>query len=458
MKKKLFMFLTLIFFMPFVVNASGKCNIVSGNGWDIGSEIECAGEHFYIINSNRETGYMIMLAKYNLDIGSVANKITVSEERYNEIKELCLGSSYCNLMYQEPEFIGYERDYYHEENEDGTHTYFVYRNLEPEIIKQSSNAIGAHGNTRGEPEFPEYGVTGFISSTYEEVADGEIYNTEFRNFLISNKTKFYSLDSLNEYEYTDYIHYLTDNGIDVGYYDILTIDFIDDIIYNITGNRLPLDEWVNNKKIETSENYSKTDYSIYGSIKDYLPEGYDWLYSTTYWTRTGKVNKTNFSGNVFFVDTLGNICSQDGCNIAIGAGIRPVIGILNDMIDYSITTKSNENGTIENKTNSEQAGIITLKVNPKANYKLKKLIVSTDMSDDILEISENDIIQNNDGTISINPEILKKPFANIVIEAVWEFTNPKTGVLDVITSLFIGLLMSLGGFYLVKNYNERIEI
>ena len=43
MKKKILLFLLL--FIPFMINAEEKCNIISCNGQDIGSEIECAGEH-----------------------------------------------------------------------------------------------------------------------------------------------------------------------------------------------------------------------------------------------------------------------------------------------------------------------------------------------------------------------------------------------------------------------------
>ena len=45
-----------------------------------------------------------------------------------------------------------------------------------------------------------------------------------------------------------------------------------------------------------------------------------------------------------------------------------------------------------------------------------------------MEINEKDIIKNSDGTISIKPEIFVMPYANVIIEAEWEFINPKTGI------------------------------
>ena len=44
------------------------CKIIKGDGINIGDEIECAGEYFYVIESNEDT--ISMLAKYNLDVGN----------------------------------------------------------------------------------------------------------------------------------------------------------------------------------------------------------------------------------------------------------------------------------------------------------------------------------------------------------------------------------------------------
>ena len=36
--------------------------------------------------------------------------------------------------------------------------------------------------------------------------------------------------------------------------------------------------------------------------------------------------------------------------------------------------------------------------------------------------------------------------------------NSKTGVIDIITILIIGFMISISGFFIVKRYNERYEI
>lgn len=50
------------------------CTIVNGDGKNIGDEIECAKEHFYIINIKEEE--ISMLSKYNLYVGNTFNEST----------------------------------------------------------------------------------------------------------------------------------------------------------------------------------------------------------------------------------------------------------------------------------------------------------------------------------------------------------------------------------------------
>ncbi len=106
----------LFVFVPFVVNAKENCTVVSGTGNDIGSEIACGSEHFYVIDSDDDN--IRMLAKYNLDYGQTYSKIYVSDERWNELKN-AYGSvmtsgyvNYKNEVLSEPEFEGY----YHLQN------------------------------------------------------------------------------------------------------------------------------------------------------------------------------------------------------------------------------------------------------------------------------------------------------------------------------------------------------
>ena len=58
----------MLFLFPSSVRAMEKCNIISGNGLDLGSEIDCVGERFYVIETNDD--YLKLLSKYNLYVGN----------------------------------------------------------------------------------------------------------------------------------------------------------------------------------------------------------------------------------------------------------------------------------------------------------------------------------------------------------------------------------------------------
>ena len=73
MKLKYLLFVMLCSLcLPFMVNAKEYCKVVSGNGKDIGSEIACGTEHFYIVDSNEDE--VKMLAKNNLYAGLITYK------------------------------------------------------------------------------------------------------------------------------------------------------------------------------------------------------------------------------------------------------------------------------------------------------------------------------------------------------------------------------------------------
>ena len=195
-------------------------------------------------------------------------------------------------------------------------------------------------------------------------------------------------------------------------------------------------------------------YYIIGSIKEYLPDGYDWIYGTTYWTRTRY--KTNHT-DVFFIDTLGNLCNTDACHIALGAGIRPVVEISKDSINYNLITESEEGGTLEKVNETKVGDTIVLKPLAKAGYKLNGFTITT-YSGQTIEIEEKDIFKNDDGTIIINPEVFVMPLENVIITARWGFTNPKTGVFDYISFIMIGLIISFIGYVSISYNNQKFEL
>lgn len=64
--KKLVLFICLLLF-PVITNAKEFCTIESGNGDNIGDEIKCGTETFYVVSSNKDE--ISLLAKYNLLVG-----------------------------------------------------------------------------------------------------------------------------------------------------------------------------------------------------------------------------------------------------------------------------------------------------------------------------------------------------------------------------------------------------
>ena len=92
MKKIVFTLITIILLVV-NVSASTNCNVVSGTGKNIGDEIACGTEHFYVMESNN--GNVKMMAKYNLYVGANYNKILLDITK-TYIKYEC-AEGICNL-------------------------------------------------------------------------------------------------------------------------------------------------------------------------------------------------------------------------------------------------------------------------------------------------------------------------------------------------------------------------
>ena len=77
MKKLLFVILIMMC-IPFYVSAKEYCKVVSGNGKNIGSEIACGTEHFYVLSN--DNNQIRMLAKYNLYTGYTIESYLIEKE------------------------------------------------------------------------------------------------------------------------------------------------------------------------------------------------------------------------------------------------------------------------------------------------------------------------------------------------------------------------------------------
>lgn len=436
--KKIVTFLFIFFFIPFAVDAKEYCTVVSGNGKDIGSEINCADEHFYIIGSDNDN--IKMLAKYNLYIGYIVDK---KEEIFTSSQASDL-NVYCQNKHGVDYVVGRTID-----NEFGERQYYCYKKEEivSNEVKQNSFALGAHGGYEGHPEYPEVGVVQLMSLANYYTSDEEV---PYLNYVFMK----YDFDEERYVEYIpdyfiEYKKYLNNKSIDIIDMKLITIDEIDDIVKSTSNHSLPLDEWGIESWNAVQYHYGIQDdgtvsYYKVGSLKDNLDKKYDWLWQTTYWTQTMYYYKERGTGFIYFIDTLGNICADYDCPTNFGAGIRPVVTISSKDLKYSIKTKTDGKGTIEVVDTALGGESITFKVSAKKGLRLAGLIITTD-SGEVVEFSEEDLTTNTDGTISISTNKFTMPYDNVLIEAKWtlDILNPKTGVRFLLIIFVFGITIFL---------------
>lgn len=418
MKNKKFIFLMLLslLFLPLSVFAKETCEVVNPSGKSIGSEVKCGNEYFYIIENNNNT--IKMLAKYNLNIGYTYTRLFVNE---NED---------CSTLVP----MGYNSDNYWSGTTKDNKMYCMYYKKIDEDVLQNSKAIGAHGNEKGEPEFPEVGVISFWGNTAFTNL-GETYSSGYKDGELKSDYDNMKLayDSLQTYK-----NNLNDKGYEITNIDLISVKEINNFTKVVTGKDLPLKEWYESTPENISE-YNSDYYYQLGDLKEYLSDDYSWLWSTTYWTKTVAAFDSSYA---YFVDTLGYICSGRECEMAIGAGVRPVITVPKDKIKYNIKTKTDGNGTIEVVSTAFGGDSIQFKVSAKKGLKLAGLTVTSDNGEKV-EFKEEDITVDASGIYSISTNKFTMPFDNVTIEARWSSVNPKTGVNIILVSISLLLVMSI---------------
>lgn len=457
-KSLLFIVLAGVSVIPSLVNAKNYCRLIQGNVREIGSEIACGDEHFYVISSDKNE--IKMLSKYNLNTGISIYKekipygISESDER-----------DYCNNLALSKGAYVKEDEFYRDPG-----YCFYAKEIKDDIITQNEDAKSAHWDENGNYLYPQIGdvymTNNNLPQEYLEVTkDSEnpvIPNTSFYDFTIDTSIVD---DQYDEYRYDRpeyprniqnrmfrYKQYLTTNNYDVKDISLLSLSQLYDIIYSISSNKLPLKDWSDNF-IVINKDYQYNYIVEFGNIKPYIPEKYAWLYSSTYWNSTVfKHDSTYHKRYNLFTNQQGKICGAGFASCApvtaIGCGVRPVITIPNELL-YSIKVNDNGIGKVEVVSDSLNNQLITFKITSNSPSKLSKVLVTTDNG---LSISydEGDIIYNNDGTISINNNSFIMPEDNVTIELIWDGTvkgieeNPKTGIqayeLILIILLSIGIL------------------
>ncbi len=301
-------------------------------------------------------------------------------------------------------------------------------------VYQDETAIGAHGDEEGKPAPKEVGVVTIdMYDIYgKELYAGEEYDEEYYDFTFSKyieetdtyeKTELYLLDF--------YKNTLKSNGFNVEDIGMMTMYEMDALVKEITGKNLPLDTWateswekINNTILNEGSYYPS--YKV-GSIKEHLPKEYSWLWSTTYWMQTMYVSnyyESYVAGDIYFVDTLGNICAAFDCPTSIGAGIRPLVSIPAEDIIYTIKTKTDGNGTIDAISESASGEEITFVVTSNEGY----------------EVDEIKVTKENGEVIIFKDNKFIMPDANVIIEAKFKITNPETGNLNIMLLITLCLI------------------
>ena len=151
------------------------------------------------------------------------------------------------------------------------------------------------------------------------------------------------------------------------------------------------------------------------------------------------------------------ISTQDGKIIASGySHSTDIDGLTNKgekdaiivkySIEYNLENITTENGTsaVEQKG---KYGIVT--PTPNEGYEVDKIIVK-DKDGNVLDVETT---KQEDGTYSFDL------YTDVSVEVLFKekIENPKTGIMDFITIIFIGFAISISGFFIVKRYNERFE-
>lgn len=449
--RNLLFILICALFLPFVVNAKEYCKVVSGNGKDIGSEIACGSEHFYIVNVNKDE--VKMLAKYNLYIG------------YNTYKEKLADNQSCSELATSKGGVERNDSFY---NDPGY--CFYTKNIETDQVVQSEEAVSAHWDENDNYLYPQIGDVnlegtynlGVTDGFYADLDSSSKYDNYFYD-LKFGEANHVKNDALNKYKLK-----LENDNYSLTEIDLLSLDDLNSIIKK-NNKVIPFADWYNHTREIVPPHYE------FGSLNELLVSHQSFLYNTTYWLKNGYDINNSFNppitNSVVFVNSIGGVCGSNtftfpagynsncqvilGVSTQMGAGIRPVITIPSNELQYLIQTKTDGNGTIEVVENALGNETIQFKATSKKGYKLKSIVITTD-SGEVVEFDEGEIIQNEDGTYSIDKSKFTMPFENVTIEARWslDIMNPKTGrKLSLFILLIVILFVSIKEYYKIKSIN-----
>ena len=449
MKKIIF---TLLFCFLFIIPVyAEQCRVVSGTGKQFGDEISCGTEHFYVLENKDNQTYL--LAKYNLNVGDKIDYFDVEDNalEYVNINSLIGGESdNCrNLAISK----GYNPYYTYpmpkelENGMIGLKGCRVYERMNEEYVRQDPRAIGTR-IVDGKSVLPLYDITYMEPRWgYESKVNNNIptmsYSGGASGDLVVEGTPFE--DYLNGYKSE-----LERQGIGVESVSFVTLNRIINILETISGRTVEYNMFFPEIADDGIEVSNEEQYSGKMDIKEYISEQYSWIYSVTYWLGSGYTdNDSLVKYRDYYISNEGMLCAlgRGECIVfvyPIGNGVRPMVTIASsNIIDpFSITTETDGNGSIDVANLAYENDVITFRVTPKTGYKISKIKVTT-KTGEVITFTEDDIVENEDGTVSINSFTM--PAEDVTIEAIfsYELINPKTGQTIPYTTMIILMLMSV---------------
>ncbi len=415
MKKRLFLILILFLIMfPLSVNAE-FCKVTKGTGQDIGDEVQCGTESFYLVSNQEDR--IELLAKYNLFVGDIISYFDVDEE-HSTYSNQYSASEYCSAKSRELGFNAY-KTYSIGEFLNSSFTLYgcrVYENIEYDKVRQDERAVGTKLDGTGHSILPLYGIT-YMNPEWGNVFNG---TTNFQNNYDENGNLIVEGSVFKQY-LNGYKEELERQEIEVEDVSFITLTKTLELLKNISNKDIEVNIEYPNEATYTGEFfYGKMD------IKNYT-ENNKWIYDVTYWLGSG------FEGdpddgihdfkNDYYISNEGMLCAigRGECTYLpypIGNGVRPLITIAKGNVLYDIKVETDGNGSIEAPEKAYGNDFIRFKVVPKPGYKLNKLTVITD-SGETVEYTEESFIENPDGTTSVDSSVFTMPFENVTIRASW---------------------------------------
>ena len=327
MKKKILMIILCIMFIPVLVNAKDNCTVVSGNGENIGDEIKCGTESFYIVKNDGDN--LSLLAKYNLLVGDKIDYFDLDEiQTFDTFWD---ASDFC---YEEAERQGYNAYYTYPMSVDNTGSWQnnyetkgcrVYERIEYDKVVQDERAVGTK-LVNGKSVLPLYGIV-YMNSNWEYEASGEWYENEYDNNgdLIISTTPFG--------KYLDgYKEELKRQNIDVQEVSFIHLSRTIELLEAVSGKEIEVDI-----EYPDEDEWYEGDYEFfYGKmdIKDIVGEKNKWIYDTTYWLGSGFIGDPDKIvediHNDYYISNEGFLCAigRGECTYfiyPIGNGIRPLV-------------------------------------------------------------------------------------------------------------------------------------